>query len=185
MVSVHKLKGTLVYRSGFVDGGMGTLPIRWPSTASLTGPEVGSQVTPFSAPEGQQFGGNGHEETQRKCRYPLRDLKRPTFRHVEQWLYCAPSGTLVCRPRFAASLLVPRARAGTSPAAAPAVQRSPRPRRSDDNGPAIFSSSPFFHDRAAKRRKPGYRDATGRMDTTPALVGRVPSWAGLACWQRW
>jgi hypothetical protein len=87
------LKETLVYYPGFVDEGMGTLAIRWPSAASLTGPKVGSQVTPFSTPEGQQFGGNGQEETQRKCRYSLRDLKRPTFRQVEQWMYCPPSGT--------------------------------------------------------------------------------------------
>jgi hypothetical protein len=78
------LKGTLVYCSRCVDEGRDTLPIRWPLAANLTGPEVRSQVTPFSASEGQQFGGNDQEETRRAFRYSFQAFKRPTCRQVEQ-----------------------------------------------------------------------------------------------------
>src|SRR5262249_53014515 len=83
-VSVHELKGTLVYYSRFVDEGRDPLPIRWPPAANLPGPEVRSPVTPFSASEGQQFGANDPEETRRAFRYSFQPFQRPTLSEVGQ-----------------------------------------------------------------------------------------------------
>jgi hypothetical protein len=83
-VSVRELKGALVYRSRFVDERRATLPIRWPPAANRTGPEVRSQVTPFSASEGQQFGGNDPEETRREFRFSFQPFERPTLPQVGQ-----------------------------------------------------------------------------------------------------